>query len=526
MKRVLQIFSILSILALFSGTAVFLYQKSEEKPKIYKLESPYIADIIKKTVATGSVVPRKEVVIKPQVSGVIETIYLEPGTIVEKGDLIAKVKIIPNMISLNDAETRLRRAKIALEDAKKTYTRERQLYQDSLDPEIRKNTARLISLNAARSRLKKAKLALEDAKINHERQKKLQVKSLEEIPLTIEEGNPEMIKLNGAISKYKKAEISFKDAENTYDRNRLLFKKALLAKSKLQESEVSLNQAKEGLKEAEKNLRMVRKETLENSEKRVQKTELSLNQAKEELKEAGKNLEMVKANVIKSLEESLQKAELVLKQAKTEFTAAKDNYQLITKGVTDRSAETSNTLIRSTIDGMILDIPIKEGMLVTESNTQNVGTTVATIADMSDMIFKGTIDESEVGKIENGMNLILSIGAIEKETFNAELEFISPKGNKVNGTTLFDLKAKLELSSSTFVRAGYSATADIVLEKREKVLAINEALLQFDGDEPFVEVENSPQQFSKRKLKVGLSDGLKIEVLSGLTEQDKIKVFR
>jgi HlyD family secretion protein len=175
---------------------------------------------------------------------------------------------------------------------------------------------------------------------------------------------------------------------------------------------------------------------------------------------------------------------------------------------------------------MVLDIPVEEGNFVIETNNFNAGTTIATVADMGEMIFKGQVDETEVGKIKPGMDLILTIGAIENEKFDARLEYISPKGVEEKGAIQFEIEASVKLRSNQFLRAGYSANADIVLEQREDVLAINEGLLKFEDDIPFVEVEVAPQQFEKRSVEVGLSDGLNIEIISGLAATDRIKAAR
>ena len=196
---------------------------------------------------------------------------------------------------------------------------------------------------------------------------------------------------------------------------------------------------------------------------------------------------------------------------------------MIKKGQTSKTSSTTNTLVRSTIDGMILDVPVKIGNSVIESNTFNDGTTITSVADMGDLIFEGKIDETEVGKITEGMPLILTIGAIDNTKFNAILEHISPKGVEENGAIQFEIKANVELQQDFFIRSGYSANADIVLDRVDSVLAIPENLLQFDNDSAYVEVETTPQEFEKKYIETGLSDGINIEVKSGLTADDKIK---
>ncbi|MDP3462931.1 MAG: efflux RND transporter periplasmic adaptor subunit [Bacteroidales bacterium] len=356
MKTILKVIAALIVVGVFVGTIIYLYKKSQAKPIVYTTVTAVKMDIIKKTVATGSVVPRKEIEIKPKVSGIIEKLYVEPGDIVKKNDLIAQVKIIPDMINLNNAESRVKRAEIQLEEAKKNYVRYKELFEKNVIPE----------------------------------------------------------------AEYLTYDIAFRSA-------------------------------------------------------------------------------------------------------KEELDSAEDNLQLIREGATKKAGQVTNTLIRSTIDGMVLAVPVEEGNSVIESNTFNDGTTIASIADMNEMIFEGKVDESEVGKIREGMNLILSIGAIEADKFSAILEHISPKGVAENGAIQFEIRAAVKLKEDQFIRAGYSANADIVLERRDSVLAINENLLIFEGDTAYVEVETAPQTYEKRMIKTGLSDGLSIEVLDGLSLEDKIK---
>jgi HlyD family secretion protein len=357
MKKVLKIVVGVIILVIFAGTIVYLYRKSQAKPVVFETTTATTTNIIKKTVATGKVVPRKEIEIKPQISGIISELYVEAGQKVKVGDMIAKVRIIPNMISLNEAESRLNRAK-----------------------------------------------------------------------------------------------ISFDDARTNYDRQKTLYESRVIAQAELQNFEVAL------------------------------------------------------------------------KTARQDVDAAENNLQLIREGITKTAGSVSNTIIRSTITGMVLTVPVEIGNSVIESNTFNDGTTIATIADMGEMIFKGKVDESEVGKLHESMELILTVGAIDTEQFVAQLEHISPKGVEENGAIQFEIRAAVSLKDNLFIRAGYSANADIVLERRDSVLAVQESLVKFEGDSAWVEVETGPQTFEKRIIKTGLSDGVSVEVLDGITKADKIKI--
>ena len=357
MKTFFKILILVIILGAFAYTIYFLYDKSKEKPVVYETMKAITTNIVKKTVATGSVVPRKEIEIKPKVSGIVDELYVEEGNMIKKGELIARITIIPNMVNMNNAESRVNRAKLSLENALRNYNRQKELYEQKV--------------------------------------------------------------------------IAKTDFENY---------------------------------------------------------------------------------------------ELEYKSAQEELESAQNNLLLIKEGQTKKTGEVTNTLIRSTIDGMILDIPVEIGNSVIESNTFNDGTTVAIVADMGEMIFEGKVDESEVGKIKEGMDLILTIGAINDVRFHAILEHISPKGVEENGAIQFEIKAAVDLIDTVFVRAGYSANADIVLDKRDSVLAISESLLQFENDSAFVEVETEAQTFEKRQVETGLSDGINIEVISGISDEDAIKV--
>jgi HlyD family secretion protein len=355
MKRLVPFIVVIAVAGVFAGTLYFLYQKSQRKPVVFETQEPVVTDIVKKTVATGSLVPRQEIEIKSRVSGVISKLYVEPGEVVAKDALIADIQIIPDMLDLNRAES---------------------------------------AVAAAR--------------------------------------------------------ISFDNAKRELDRNRGLFERSVISDAEL-----------------------------------------------------GRH----------RLEYELRKQEL---------DAALSNVALIKNGAIRKSNKVSNQ-VRSTVAGTVLEVPVEEGESVIESNTFNAGTTVATVADMSDMIFLGRVDESEVGKLRKDMELSIQIGAVENERLRGKLEYIAPKGVAKEGVIEFEIRAAIEPREDVLVRAGYSANADIVLDRRQQVLAINEGLLQFEDGQPFVEVEVAPQTFEKREVEVGLSDGIHIEVLNGLAQGAKIK---
>jgi HlyD family secretion protein len=356
-KKIRNVVIIILFLGLIGWTFYFLFQKSQAEPLTFETIKPFDTAIVKKTVATGSVTPRREVNMKSQVSGIIEKLYIIAGQQVKEGDVIAKIKIIPNMLNLANAENRV---------------------------------------NAA--------------------------------------------------------QLNYDNSKIEYDRNKALFDQNVISKAEF------------------------------------------------------------------------QSLELRIKSANEELLAAQNQLQIIKEGVSKSSGATSNTFVKSTIAGMVLDVPVKEGGQVIESNTFNEGTTICSVANMSEMIFEGKLDESEVGKVKPDMDIVLTIGAIDKESFKARLEYIAPKGVTENGAIQFLIRASINREKSSFLRAGYSANADIILAKKDRVLAIPESVLQFDKEKPFVEVETGNQKFEKRFITTGLSDGINIEVTKGLNKTDKIKV--
>jgi len=357
-KKFFKIAGLLLVAFLFIWTFVFLYQKSQPEEIVYEVVSPEVTDLEKTTVATGKIEPRDEVLIKPQISGIIAEVYKVAGEQIKAGEVIAKVKVIPELGQLNSAESRLRLAEISARQAETDFSRTQKLYQEQL--------------------------------ISRE--------------------------------EYEKAEVS-------------------------------------------------------------------------------------------------------VKQAREELQTAKDNLQIVKEGISQSNASFSSTMIRSTIDGLILDIPIKVGNSVIMSNTFNDSTTIATVADMNDLIFRGNIDETEVGRIHENMPVKLTIGALQDLSFDAVLEYISPKGVEENGANQFEIKAALTAPDSVVIRSGYSANAEIVLERMQQVLAIPEGCVEFSGDSTFVYLltNEQPQQFSRQQIEVGMSDGIKIAVKGGITANDRIR---
>lgn len=359
MKKYSKLIMAALIAVVFIGTFVFLYQKSQPKPVVYNEFTPKVTDISKVTVITGKIEPRDEVSVKPQISGIITHLYKQAGDMVSAGEVIAKVKVIPDMGQLSSAEARVRLAGINLKQAQVDFDREESLYRQ-----------RLVS------------------------------------------------------------------------------------------------------------------------------------------------------------EEEYDKQKQALSQAREEMAAAQDALEVVRDGVSKSNANASSTLIRSTISGLILDVPVKVGNTVVLSNTFNDGTTIATVANMNDLIFRGNIDETEVGRLVEGMPMKITVGALQDLRFDAVLEYVSPKAVENNGANQFEVKAAVTAVRDGKIRSGYSANAEIVLAKAENVLSVPESAIEFSGDSTFVYVvggAGEQKTYRRTQVVTGLSDGVNIEIKSGITTKDKVR---
>ena len=262
----------------------------------------------------------------------------------------------------------------------------------------------------------------------------------------------------------------------------------------------------------------------------------ALNDAKNAIDEAKINLDDQKRNYERQLtlfnkgvisKTDLERAQVSYDQAKLAYGAANKRYDIVQTGTTSGLSNAANTLIRATVSGMVLEVPVEVGNQVIEANNFNEGTTIAAIADVDKMIFEGKVDESEVGKIKEDLPLEITVGAIENKVFDAVLDYIAPKGKEENGAIQFEIKGSLKKLDTTFIRAGLSANASIILARADSVLAVKEALIQFDDDtkKPFVEVETSEQKFERRDVELGVSDGIYVEVKSGINAGEKVKIW-
>ena len=352
---------ILGIAVLLALLYVLKYFKDSNAKEVidYKTESPFYSTLDTKIVATGKLNPEEEIELKPQISGIIDAIFVEEGDLVRKGDLIARIRVVPNEQALVSAKSRINSLK-----------------------------------------------------------------------------------------------LSFNNSQTVFNRNKTLFEKGVISKQDFENSELSLNQSKEN------------------------------------------------------------------------YEQAQDDYQIIKQGSLS-GGSSANTTIVAQIPGTILEIPVREGDQVIQSNNFNAGTTIATVADMSQMIFEGKVDESEVGKLEEGKDIIVVLGAINEKEFPAVLTFVAPKGIEQNGAVQFTIKADVDIDSSTRIRAGYSANAEIELESKDSILVIKEALLQFNRitEKPYVELLKENGRFQTKNVEIGISDGINVEIIEGVKEGDEIKVW-
>ena len=352
----------IGIAALLGGVlfaTAFFIKSNSTSSIVYDTQTLITATIEDKIVATGKVLPEDEVNVVPQIAGIIQEILVEEGDQVSAGDLIARIKVVPNEQTLNSAEGRV-----------------------------------------------------------------------------------------------KSAQIVLKNSKTEFERNKALFSKEII------------------------------------SEQDFNSVTLRYNQDMQNLSNAKSDLQIIK---------------------------------LGSSGV----STITNTNVRATVSGTILEIPVKEGDQVIQANTFNAGTTIATIADLDKMIFEGQVDEGEVGKLSVDMPLIITLGAIEGKEYEAKLKLISPKGTEVGGAIQFKIEGEVYLDDEYVIRAGYSANASIVSERKVDVIAISEALLQYDSKtkKPYVEIETSNQKFKRQDVKLGISDGVNAELISGVSKTDKIKVW-
>ena len=355
MKKIGKILMVIAIAAVFIGTFAYLFRRSQPKEIQYQELVPETGNISKSTVVTGKIQPRDEVNVKPHINGIVAELYKKAGETVKENEVIAKLKVIPDMSSLSSAQSRLRLS-----------------------------------------------------------------------------------------------EMNLKQAQINFDREKALFDKELVSA------------------------------------------------------------------------EEFEKVSQALQQAREEYNVSQETLEIVRDGVSSSNKSGSTTLVRSTISGLILDIPVKVGNSVTMSNTFNDGTTIATVANMDDLIFDGNIDETEVGRLHVGLPVSITVGALQNVVLEAALEYISPKAIASGGTNLFEIKASVKVPDGVAIRSGYSANAEIVLQQVQDVVTVAESAIQWEGDSTFVYVKEN-DQWNKRPVETGLSDGMNIEIRSGLSSGETVR---
>ena len=356
MKKFGRILMIVLVAAVFIGTFAYLFQRSRPKETVYEELTPQVGTVVKSTVVTGKIQPRDEVNVKAQISGIVAELYKQAGDQVKENEVIAKLKVIPEMSQLSSAQSRVRLS-----------------------------------------------------------------------------------------------EVNMKQAQTNYDREKKLFDQQLVSA------------------------------------------------------------------------EAFEQVAQALKQAQEEYAASQEALEIVRDGVSSSNKSGSSTLVRSSVSGLILDIPVKVGNTVINSNTFNDGTTIATVADMDDLIFDGNIDETEVGRLHLGLPVIITVGALQDVHFDAALEYIAPKATESGGTNLFEIKATVKVPSDVTIRSGYSANAEIELQRVENVLTIPESAIQFEDEKTFVYVLKEDGTYEQRPVETGLSDGVNIEIKSGLSLGEKVR---
>jgi HlyD family secretion protein len=399
---------VILLIALTCGLGYYFYNQRDKGPIQYESTKAEIRTVVNKAVATGSIKPRLEVQVKPQVSGVVDELYVAAGEIVKKGQKLAKIKLIPSEVNVNSARSNVELAQIRVTEAKRELARQKGVFDNSLD-------------------VQEAKRSFELAQQEEARQSEL-----------LKEGIV-------STQDYQRVKLDLDIKKNAYE-----------------------------------------------------------------------NAKIRSSNTLDQFESQLEIRE-------RELDAAMNNLQLLREGVTKSSQQVSNIVV-STVDGMVLDVPVEEGSSVIERNNFNEGTSIAIIADMTNIIFEGKVDESDVGKLKEGMPLVLTVGAIPDQKFDAILEFISPKGVEEQGTVKFEIKAAITSQpTGIFLRAGYSGNGDIIIDKRDSVIVVQERDVLYEEDKTYLEIVTGDQQYEKREISIGLSDGLYVEVI---TAMDTITAYK
>ena len=374
-KAIYIILGLLFAVALFSGIG-YLVKSNSKESEAFLTRKPSVQNMEDKVMATGKIVPKEEIEIKPNIAGIIDKILVDEGDRVEVGQLIATVRIVPNLSEVNNAQ----------------------------------------------QNVSNQQLQISNAKLNVDNMRK------------------------------------------QFEMQERLYKQGVASKQEFL-----------------------------NAQQQLYSTQQALRNAQQQLVTAQKALQIAKT------------------------------------GSTPELQGLATTQIRSKASGTVLEVPVKVGSQVIEANSFNAGTTICSIADLNSLIFQGEIDEAQAGKLKQGMDMNIVIGALQNKTFPGRLTMIAPKGKDNNGTIKFPVEGDVFNPNNEYIRAGFSANGEIVLNSQKNALLLDESLVQYEKkngkDLPFVEVKQKDGKFKKAYVKLGASDGINVQILSGIDKNADVKVW-
>jgi len=374
-KAIYIVLGLLFAVALFSGIG-YLVKSNSKQSEAFLTRKPKYQDMEDKVMATGKIIPKEEIEIKPNIAGIIDKILVDEGDKVEAGQLIATVRIIPNIADVNNAQQEVVNSQLQISNAK----------------------------------------------------------------------------------------MNVDNMQKQYAMQEKLYKQGVISKQEYLNSQQQL---------------------------------FSQQQA--------------------------------LKNANQQLTTAQKRLQIVKTGATPELQGLATTQIRSKAAGTVLEVPVKVGSQVIEANSFNAGTTICSIADLNSLIFQGEIDEAQAGKLKQGMDMKIVIGALQNKTFPGKLTMIAPKGKDNLGTIKFPVEGDVNNPNNEYIRAGFSANGEIVLKSEKNALLLDESLIQYEKkngkDTPFVEVKQPDGKFKKVYVKLGASDGINVQILSGITKDSEVKVW-
>lgn len=373
-KKVISIIlGLVFVLAVVFGIGYLIKSNSKES-EVFLTRKPSIKNLDDKVMATGKIEPREEIEIKPNISGIIQSISVKEGDKVEAGQLLATIRIVPNVTDVNNATMQINNSQIQLANAK----------------------------------------------------------------------------------------INVDNQQKQFAMQEKLYKQGVISKQ-----------------------------------------------------------EYIAAQ--QQLQTTLQQQKLASQQ----LNAAQKQLQIVRTGATPELQSMATTQIRAKAAGTVLEIPVKVGGQVIEANSFNPGTTICSIADLNSLIFKGKIDEAQAGKLKEGMDMNVVIGALQNKSFPGKVTLIAPKGTEESGTIKFNVEGNVTNPKGEYIRAGFSANGEVILSSQKNALLLDESLIQYDkgNNKSFVEVKQPNGSFKKTYVKLGASDGINVQILSGIDKNSEVKVW-